>query len=413
MREVTTHRHTAELMGRWWTLGLICICAMLTGCATEPPPTERAPRPVRVAEAIQAAVDEGRVFSGLVQAPTRSRLSFRVPGRIVRRPVDIGLRLRGGQLVAQLDATDFRLRVERAAATLDRARAEARVVEASFERTQALYVNDNATAGDLDQAVARVEQARGLLTEAQRSLEIAQRELEHTRLLAPTSGLVSEVFAAVGENVQIGQQVVDFVDGDAALEVEWTVPEGLIGQFRPGMEVMVRFPALGGASSPASIVDIGATPRAGQATFPLVARFAETDPRLLPGMAAEVHVRLPSASAVRSGGKPPSGVVLPPHAVAGDPSGWYVFVVEDATEDAAPGTKAGITAGELRQVRRQEVSVGRLRPEGLEILTGLDGGETVVAAGVSFLDDGQTVRLLRGDPLAELPTTAAAAGAQP
>ncbi len=374
------------------------LCIALAACSAEEPDIERPPRPVHVVEATRQSPAAERRISGRVRAPGHSQLSFRVPGLVTSRPVELGTRLRAGQLVAELDATDFRLRAGRSEAALESFRAEAREAEAEFRRVRALYAGDHVPRGTLDRALARVERARAAVAEGERNLEIARRELEYTRLRAPVAGVVIDLLADAGQNLSPGQAVIGFAEADDLLEVEWPMPEGLIGRLRVGDEVEIALPALGDGRLPAEVVEVGASPRSGGTTFPVVARLLEVDSRLRAGMAAEVFLRLAEPSATES-----APVLLPPHAVAGDPNGRYLFVVEEA------GGPAG-DAGETRTIRRQEVTVGRLLPSGLEILTGLDGGETVVAAGATLLDDGQVVRLLRGDPLAELPSTRIDAG---
>ncbi|MEM8930367.1 MAG: efflux RND transporter periplasmic adaptor subunit, partial [Acidobacteriota bacterium] len=330
-----------------------------------------------------------RVFSGEVEAATRSRVSFRVSGRVVDRPVEIGDRLVAGATVATLDATDLRLRVERADASLDRARAAAREAEAAYERARLLFADDHLTRADLDRALAALESTRGAVAEAERGADLARRELGFARLGAPTTGTVSAVFAEPGENVTVGQPVIDLVADGAPLEIAWAMPERWIGGVREGATVTVTFPALDDVRLDATVSDIGSAPSTGRATYPVRARFAATDERLRAGMTVDVGIRLGEADV--------STVVVPPHAVAADPRGRYVYVLDEAT--AADGDD------ERRTVRRREVTVGRLLDDGLEVLDGLAVGDTVVAAGVDFIDDGQTVRLLRGDPLGELPST--------
>ena len=386
--------------------GLAGWCLVLAACTTEEPDTERPPRPVHVVEAARQDPTAERRVSGRIRAPGRSQLSFRVAGLVTSRPVELGTRLRPGQLVAELEATDFRLHVERAEAALQRFRAEAREAEAEYRRVRTLYAGDHVSRGELDRALARVERTRAAVAEGERNLEIARRELGYTRLRAPVAGVVTDLLADAGQNLSPGQAVIGFAGADVPLEVEWTMPEGLIGRLRVGDEVEITLPALGEDRLPAEIVEVGVSPRNGGTAFPVVAELRVVDPRLRSGMATEVFLRLaelslegPAGTAVLAS----APVLLPPHAVAGDPNGRYLFVVEGAADSSSED-------GETRTIRRQDVTVGRLLPSGLEILSGLDGGETVVAAGVTMLDDGQAVRLLRGDPLGELPSTRIDAG---
>jgi multidrug efflux pump subunit AcrA (membrane-fusion protein) len=107
--------------------------------------------------------------------------------------------------------------------------------------------------------------------------------------------------------------------------------------------------------------------------FPVKARLAETDAALRNGMAAEVEFRFEARST--------SGRFrVPAHTVTEDRQGRFVLIVEP-TE---PGR--GV-------VRRRAVEVGQLTPSGLEVLEGLEDGDRLVTAGISQIEDGDTVKL--------------------
>ena len=389
---------------------------LLAGCAapTADEPLD-APRPVRTAVAQKAPSSVDRVFSGVVRSATRSRLAFQVPGRLASRPIDIGTGLERGDTVARLDPADFELRLDRAEASLTRARAQAREASAEFDRTKNLYADDNATRSQLDRATSALESARSAVVEAERAVELARRELGYTSLVASRASRVVDLFAEPGEILAAGQAIAAVVDTGTPLELAWQVPERAIGSLRMDQTVEARIPALSMTVS-ATISEIGAAPRDGGATFPVIARLDDSAAadRLLPGMAVDVRIALGEG---RQGeterdsiSRPPVEsvpVLVPPEAVAGDPGGAFVFVVEAAGPSSA--SEAGAAQ---RTVERRTVDLGTLRPEGLEIVSGLEAGEVVVAAGVIFLDDGQEVELLRGNPLGELATTAPVSGAE-
>lgn len=378
-RRTLSHRPSLTVFAP--TLLLVLAC----GAPEADAPAEVKPRPVRTVQAQSSAASLSQVYSGTVRAASRSRLAFQVPGRLLDRPVELGSRLQKGDLVARLDPVDFRLRVERAESSLRLAEARLREAEAAYGRTERLYAEDHAPRAQLDGALAALEVARSAVDGERRGLDMARRDLGHTKLVAPGPITVVDVFAEAGEILAAGTPVVSVAEA-GALELEWNVPEQAVGDFQVGLEVEARLPALG-VDLNATITEVGNAPRDGGAAFPVRARLESTDAQPLAGMAAEVRSQVSSADA---------SVLLPADAVAGDPGGHYVLVVVDGE-------------GETRMVERRAVVLGELRPHGLEIVSGLQRGETVVAAGVTFLADGQTVRLLRADPLAELPAMVAPA----
>ena len=147
----------------------------------------------------------------------------------------------------------------------------------------------------------------------------------------------------------------------------------MIGQIRHGQDVRVTFDALPGRSFAGTVTEVGVTTSATGTAFPVKARLDEDDPGMRPGMAAELEFRFES---------PGEGTHfrVPPHAVAEDRAGRFVFVVERS--EAGRGV-----------VRRRGVEVGELTGAGLEVLSGLEEGDRLVTAGISQLEDGDTVRL--------------------
>jgi RND family efflux transporter MFP subunit len=300
------------------------------------------------------------------------RLSFKVGGTIARLPVDMGDRVGRGALIAELDPSDFQLQVEEAAAALRRAEAEARNARASFERIRGLYENNNASRTDYDSARTAAEATRANVESARKRLELARQQLSYTRLVSPVAGAIAEVAAEVNENVGAGDTVVRLAaEGDD--EVVVTVPESLITAIRDGQEVVVRFDALPGRTFEATVTEVGVSSSATGTTFPVKARLATEDPQVRHGMAAEVEFRFEAPGDA-------AHFRVPPHAVTEDREGRFVYVVEPAGDGRG-------------SIHRRAVEVGALTPDGLEILAGLEDGDRLVTAGISQIEEGDTVKL--------------------
>jgi len=350
----------------------VVVAGGILACAPDSPPPGAELRPVRFE--VVSSVDGGRrrSFSGTCQPALEPRLSFKVGGTIVRRPVSMGDRVRKGALIAELDPSDFQLQLEEAAAALQQAEAESRNAQASFARIRGLYENGNASRTDFDAARADAESAQASVRSVQKRLELTRQQLSYTRLLAPVAGAIAEVTAEVNENVQAGQAVVRLA-AEAGNEVVLTVPESLISEIRHGQDVVVRFDALPGRTFAGTVTEVGVTTSSMGTAFPVKARLAETDAALRNGMAAEVEFRFEAQST--------SGRFrIPAHTVTEDRQGRFVLIVEP-TE---PGR--GV-------VRRRSVEVGQLTPSGLEVLEGLEDGDRLVTAGISQIEDGDTVKL--------------------
>ena len=108
------------------------IAAILCGCSHEPPPEPL--RAVRTAEIRYDKTQETDRYFGSVQARYEVDQAFRVGGKVVSRKVDVGQKVRQGDVIAVLDDTDYKLAVEAAQQQLAAAEAQARQAESDRKR---------------------------------------------------------------------------------------------------------------------------------------------------------------------------------------------------------------------------------------------------------------------------------------
>lgn len=361
----------------------LIVCGSLAAAACEQAPVaeETVVRPVRYArvEAQQPLIE--RTFSGTARAERETDLSFRVPGTVVLRPVNIGDMVAAGDLVAALDNTDYQVRVDEASAGLARAEAERRNAEAIYERTRLLYENQTASGSDLDAARAAAESAAAQLRAATQQLEAARLQLSYTRLVAPEQCAVAQTFVEINQNVSSGQPVVRLNCGQCG-EVAVNVPETEISRVIRGSSVNVGFGALPGETIIGIVRDVGVATSPAGTTYPVTIALQERCASIRSGMAADVSFTFRSAG-------PPGSLLVPYVSVGEDSAGRFVFVLE---RDEAGNLFA----------RRRTVTIGEPMPEGLLVESGLEEGELIATAGVRRLEDNQQVRLL-GEPESAAP----------
>jgi RND family efflux transporter MFP subunit len=281
--------------------------------------------------------------------------------------------VRRGQLIAELDPQDYRLQLQEAEAALEQSAAQARNASANYERVRDLYENRTASKSDLDAARAASESAEAAVRSIEKRLELANLQVEYTRLTAPDAGSIAAVNVEVNENVGAGTPVVVLTSGERP-EVKVTIPEVMIAQVKTGSEAVVSFDAIPDRNFNATVTEVGVASTAFETTFPVIVRFNEASSEVRPGMAAEVSFRFETTDARER-------IIVPAVSVAEDQQGRFVFLVEPADEG-------------LGVVRRKQVTIGELTSEGLEILEGVQDGDLVVTAGVTRLVDGQKVKLL-------------------
>lgn len=299
-----------------------------------------------------------RRFVGRVEAKRTVDLSFQRPGLLVDLPVTTGDALPEGALLAALDTADFELALRRTEARLKLTRSE-------LERSSDLADRGAGTQSRLD-----VAEAEAALAEVDH--DDARRALELTRITAPFDALVArrlvDAFTYVTPQVPVVR-----VQDVSELRAVISVPESLVGVSRtPGaFRATARLAALPDETFALElrefITEADPVAQTYEVAFALP---VPRDPRILPGMTATVEIRatLPGAGA---------GPLVPATAVD-TRDGFHVWV-----HDADTGT-----------VQPQAVQLGLPQGDLFPVLEGLNGGETLVAAGVSRLQPGQRVRAM-------------------
>lgn len=331
-------------------------------------------RPVRYIQAFSTGGSRIRSFSGVAQAGLESNLSFKVPGTIKRIAVKVGDKVKRGELIAQLDPSDYELQVQQADASLANAQAQARNAKANYDRIRTLYENNSASRSELDGARAASESAEAGVRAVEKQLELARLQLSYTTIRAPTAGAIAQVNAEINENIQIGQTVVILTSG-SQIEVQVSIPEVLITQIKQNKKVTVTFDAIPDREFTATVREVGVAAIGVGTAFPVTVRLDKGDPAIRPGMAAEVAFLFESKDEKER-------YIVPSHAVTEDREGRFVWIVEPISDEPGYGT-----------VHRRSVAVGDLTTEGLEIFEGLSDGDLVVTAGMSRLTQGLKVKI--------------------
>lgn len=144
--------------------------------------------------------------TGEIHAHDETILSFRTGGRIVTRSVDIGDRVNAGQLLATLENTTSQNQLDGAQADYEGAKASAQVAALNVSRMQKLMPTGAIARTQLDNARADWLVARARLKNSESALRNARENLGWTRLIAPQSGMITEVSASEGQVVSGGSR---------------------------------------------------------------------------------------------------------------------------------------------------------------------------------------------------------------
>jgi RND family efflux transporter MFP subunit len=356
-------------------LGLISFLvfmSLLVACSEQPPPPVETIRTIRAMTVTEPASGRMRRFSGVVEAADTARISFEVSGTTQTVKVEVGEKVKKGQVLATLDDRTFKLDVTAAQAEVGRAQVELQDARSDLQRLRRIREKDPGAVSQrtIDQAEARYGSARNNLSFHTSRLNLAKRDLERTVLYAPFDGAIARRLVDPFEQVALGQQVFD-LHMEEVMEAAISVPESEIEYVYLGLPAEIRFPAIPGEIHRGTVAEISRVAETANA-FPVKVAIEAVNPRIRPGVTAEVNLLLAATQG-------DSAFLIPIEALAagGSESQGYVFVFD----------------AETSTVKKTAIETGTLRSNNIVVSKGLQAGDIIAAAGVSFLRDGQKVRV--------------------
>jgi RND family efflux transporter MFP subunit len=211
----------------WWLLPAVAIG--LASCKPSEKPEAAQPRPVRVVTVERQEAGETVSLTGQIEAETEVSLSFRVGGRMIGRSVNVGDRVKAGQVVARLEPDPAQNALRAARANLAAAQSLLTKARNDFNRQDELLRGGWTTRVRHDQAMHAMQAAQAQVDAARAQAATAEDNLSYTELVADASGHVTAVGAEPGEVVPAGRTVVQLArEGgrDAVFDVPARVIQG-------------------------------------------------------------------------------------------------------------------------------------------------------------------------------------------
>ncbi|UXN67324.1 efflux RND transporter periplasmic adaptor subunit (plasmid) [Phyllobacterium sp. A18/5-2] len=340
---------------------------MLCACSRDGETDAPQIRPVRVVTIEKRDAGELVTLTGDIQAEDEVSLSFRVSGRMIERPVNVGDQVSAGQVVGRLDAQNALNTQRSAQAAL--AAAEGRLAQAinNFGRQERLLRQGFTTRVLFDEAQQGLQTAQSQVDDAEAQLKIAQDNVSYTELKADAPGVVTARGAEPGEVVQSGQMILQLAR-KGGRDAVFDVPAQLLRSV-PAEPVITAV-----LTDDASVTATGRVreiaPQADPITRTFRVRVGLDNPPSAMRLGSTVtgQVRLEDTPIIEI----PSAALT---AFNSQPAVWVV----DPTNFT---------------VSMRNVEVERFNPATVAISSGLNLGEIVVTAGVQALFPGQKVRLL-------------------
>ncbi len=350
----------------------LCLAAgalCLAGCGdkAKEPGDHASNRPVLVAPVRYAQQSQAREFVAVIRPRVESDQGFRVAGKVMKRLVDAGRRVKAGDLLATLDENDLKLQKEQAEAEFSAAKVALDQAVGDEARAVALKSRGWTAQAALDRVRAAAQEARGRHQRTARAVELARNSLDYASLRADSDGVVTQTFVEPGQVVAAGQPAVRLAHS-GELEAAVALPEAFAQIAGKGEAQLVLWTNPGKLYR-ARLREL--SPSADAATRTFGARFSILDPdaAIGLGMSATLTIAARDAEPVAS---------VPLSALYNQGSGPALWKVDSEGNLSLTPVK----------VLRYEANSALVRG-------GVTEGDAIVVLGVHKLDPGQKVRIQR------------------
>ncbi len=351
------------------TTAMFFAASLLLAACTRPVATEEPVRAVKVVTVGLDGLHSGAEFAGEVRARVESRLGFRVAGKIVRRQVELGQRVKAGDVLAQLDPRDYKLALEAARAQVAAAATNRDLAAADFKRFKELRDQNYISSAELERRESGLKAAQAQLEQAQAQSSGQGNQAAYTTLVADVSGVVTAVEAEVGQVVAAGTPVVRIAQ-DGARDVVFAVPEDKVALIGIGSAVEVREWS-SKATHQGLVREVAASADAVTRTFGLKVALDAKDALAL-GTTVSVLPKALDRSAAQA-------IKLPTSALRQDGPSTAVWLLDSGS----------------MTVKLQPVQIAATDGNEVVIASGLQAGMQVVVAGVHVLSPGQKITIYK------------------
>lgn len=337
-------------------IGLFLVCiVMVTSCGKKEEASEEIVPSVAWQEIKASGVSQTRKLAGELIPELGGPLSFGVDGQVTKIYVSLGDKVKKGQVLAKLNASDYQNNFNSAQSDLrNKESLYQRMVQARESRAVSQQEVADAK-NDYDMALA--------------NLAIVKKSLMDTQLRAPYDGIITTVDVDEAQQIQVGRRCFE-IDSGTGLEIDVSVPETMIEKLIKNKSYEVSFPAFRGLRMEAILTEIGTQARKANA-FPVTLKLKKQSEQLRSGMSAEVYFTFEEKDA--------EGILIPNSALGvgiGEESYIYVYDNDSST------------------IKKIIVKPFNITNNDVYIKAPLNDGDIVITAGVSYLSDGQKVKLL-------------------
>jgi RND family efflux transporter MFP subunit len=306
-------------------------------------------------------------YAGEVRARVESHLGFRVGGKLLERSVEVGQKVRVGQVLARIDPQDLKLAADAARAQVAVAQTNRDLASSDFKRYQELRAQNFISSAELERRDSSLKAAQAQLEQAQAQLAVQGNQARYSELRADVAGVITAALAEPGQMLSAGTVVLQLAQ-DGPRDVVFSVPEDKLTSLKLGTVLQVKAWSTG-LSLKGQVREVAAS--ADPVTRTYLVKL---------GLAAQDQLPLGSTVSVLPAALPHAGapvITVPTSALKQEGQTAMVWVLDSAN----------------MTVNQRPVQITRADGNEVVLASGLTAGERVVVAGVHVLSPGQKVSL--------------------
>lgn len=373
-------RHTAQprapkriglaVVGLLLALAMVAAWGIVTRlgarAALEQRVQETAATVVVVIEVRPGAGGDSLVLPGTVQAFADAPIFARTSGYLKRWYVDIGARVKEGQLLAEIDTPEVDQQLRQAQADLGTAEANERLARSTNERWRSLMATQAVSRQEADEKAGDYAARHQLSASARANLQRLRDLHDFQRVVAPFDGTITARNTDVGHLITSTAPLFHLADA-RRLRIYVQVPQAFAGSMQAGVRGDMQFTDKPGRSWPAIVVRTADAFDPATRTLQTELQVDNADGQLLPGAYAEVHFKLTGANGTAR---------IPASALIFRGSGLFAA-----------------TVGAGNRVKLKPIQPGRDFGTEIEVLGGVNPGERIIVNPPDSLVDNQLVRI--------------------
>ena len=301
---------------------------------------------------------------GTVRSVTAPTVAAEVDGRITMVHADTGDSIEAGQLLAETDTSTLVLRKAAAKAALERLEVHIANGQRRVDRFETLSARNLSSQTQLEDAREQLEAFRADYKAAGAQLALVEDSLAKSRVLAPVPGVIQQRMIAKGDFVKRGQALFEITQ-PKRLQAWLPVPESVALKVRIGQQAKISSPLIPDETINGEISELQPSVGGGSRAVMAIVNIGNPG-QLRPSATLTGEILIENRQ---------SAVMVPNLSIVQRPAGNVVYVIK--------GNKA----------EARLVTTGNHKGTLIEILSGLDGNETIATDGAAFLTDGATVTI--------------------